>query len=170
MSVLRPISDEEFATWLETVIPEYAQDKVDSGQWPAESAVELSRKEYSELLPQGLNTPKNYIYTVVGSNEEPVGTLWFVDKERANRRIAYVYDILIRPEHRRRGHAFRAFNALEAEATRLGLGGIALHVFGHNHAAQALYRKLGYVATNINMFKSLAAPGAEHVGQPEPVP
>ena len=30
----------------------------------------------------------------------------------------------------------------------------------NNLAAQALYRKLGYVATNINMFKSLAAPGA----------
>ena len=160
MSGLRPISDEEFATWLETVIPEYAQDKVDSGQWPADSAVELSRKEYSDLLPQRASTPKNYIYTVLSADGAPVGTLWFVDTERANRRIAYVYDILIHTAHRRRGHALRAFSALEDEAIRLGLTGIALHVFGHNHAAQALYTKLGYVATNINMFKPLAASGA----------
>ncbi|MFO1298108.1 MAG: hypothetical protein U1F25_17690 [Rubrivivax sp.] len=38
-----------------------------------------------------------------------------------------------------------------------GLSGIALHVFGHNHEAQALYRKLGYVATNIHMFKAVPA-------------
>jgi hypothetical protein len=28
-------------------------------------------------------------------------------------------------------------------------------VFGHNHEARALYEKLGYVATNIMMSKSL---------------
>jgi RimJ/RimL family protein N-acetyltransferase len=41
----------------------------------------------------------------------------------------------------------------------LGLSGIALHVFGHNHGAQALYAKLGFVATNINLFKSLVHQG-----------
>jgi GNAT superfamily N-acetyltransferase len=157
---LRPISDDEFNAWQETVIPEYAQDKVDSGQWPAESAVELSRKEYADLLSQGRSTENNYIYTVLSLDGLPVGTLWFVAKERAKRRIAYVYDILIWPEHRRRGHALRAFQAMELEAARLGLTGIALHVFGHNHGAHALYIKLGYVATNINMFKPLGTAGA----------
>lgn len=60
MSVLRPITGDEYAAWLETVIPEYAADKVASGH------------------------------------------------------------------------------------------------FGHNQAAHALYVKLGYVATNINMFKPVA--------------
>ena len=160
MSVLRPISDEEFTCWLETVIPGYAKDKVDSGQWPEDSAIELSRKEYSELLPQGRNTESSHIYTVLSADGTPVGVLWFVDKERAKRRIAYVYDILIWPEYRRRGHARRAFQALELEASRLGLSGIALHVFGQNHAAHSLYVKLGYVVTNINMFKPLVVPGA----------
>jgi ribosomal protein S18 acetylase RimI-like enzyme len=152
---LRPITEDEFATWLETVVPEYAADKVASGQWPKETAVELSRKEYSELLPQGRATENNHLFTVFADSTEPVGTLWFVVKERASKKIAYVYDIVIAPEHRRNGHAFRAFDALEKEAARMGLTGIALHVFGHNHAAQALYAKLGYVATNINMFKPL---------------
>ena len=160
MSVLRPITDEEFNTWKEAVIPGYAQDKVDSGQWPADAAIELSRKEYTELLPLGRNTENNYIYTVFGPEGMPVGTLWFVAKERARQQIAFVYDILIWPEHRRRGHALRAFMALEREAARLGLSGIALHVFGHNHGAHALYVKLGYVATNISMFKQLGTPGA----------
>jgi ribosomal protein S18 acetylase RimI-like enzyme len=157
VSVLRPITDAEYAVWLETVIPGYAEDKVASGQWPAKSALELSRREYAELLPKGKDTENNYIFTVLGAGGEAVGTLWFVTKERANRSIAYVYDIFVSPEHRRQGHALRAFQALETQVASLGLSGIALHVFGHNHEAQALYFKLGYVATNINMFKSVAA-------------
>jgi ribosomal protein S18 acetylase RimI-like enzyme len=157
MSVLRPITDGEYAAWLETVIPGYAEDKVASGQWPAETALELSRKEYLELLPHGKDTENHHIFTVLNPGGVAVGTLWFVAKEKANRRIAYVYDIYVAPEHRRQGHADRAFQALEQQVTRLGLSGIALHVFGHNHGAHALYVKLGYVATNINMFKAVVA-------------
>jgi ribosomal protein S18 acetylase RimI-like enzyme len=160
LSVLRPISDDEYASWLETVIPGYAEDKVASGQWSAESALELARKEYAELLPKGKHTENNYIFSVLGAGGEVVGTLWFVAKERANRRIAYVYDIFVLPDRRRQGHAFRAFQALEREAAKLGLTGIALHVFGHNHEAQALYCKLGYVPTNINMYKPVAEANA----------
>lgn len=156
MQVLRPITDSEYAIWLESVIPEYAADKVASGQWPQEGALELSRQEYGQLLPEGKGTANNHLFTVLGAEGDRVGTLWFAVRERGGRRVAYVYDIEIAPEHRRRGHAFRAFEALEQEVARLGLGGIALHVFGHNHAAQALYAKLGYVATNINMFKPVA--------------
>ena len=153
MSVLRPITDAEYAAWLEIVIPGYAEDKVESGQWPADTALELSRKEYGELLPEGKETVDNHLFTVVGAGAEAVGTLWFVAKERGGRRIAYVYDIYVDPAHRRQGHAYRAFQAMEQEVARLGLSGIALHVFGHNQGAHALYVKLGYVATNINMFK-----------------
>jgi len=160
LSVLRPITAAEYDAWLERVIPAYADEKVASGQWPASSALERSLKEFAELLPRGRDTESNHIYTVLGAEGEGVGTLWIAIKDRADRRIAYVYDVVIAPKHRRRGHAVRAFQALEQEAARLGLGGIALHVFGHNHEAQALYRKLGYVATNISMFKAVPAAAA----------
>ena len=160
MPVLRPITEAEYAAWIEIVVPEYAADKVASGQWPEASALALSRREYGELLPQGKDTADNHLCTILGAEGQPVGTLWFAAKERAGRRIAYVYDIYVTPPHRRQGHAFRAFRALEDEVARFGLGGIGLHVFGHNHAAQALYAKLGYVATNIHLFKPVAVAGA----------
>jgi len=156
LSVLRPITGDEYTAWLEGVIPEYAADKVASGQWSEDSAVELSRKEYEGLLPGGKDTEDNHIYTVLGAAGQPVGTLWFAARARAKKRVAYVFDIAITAGQRRQGHAFRAFQALEQEVARLGLDGIALHVFAHNHAAHALYVKLGYVATNINMFKPVA--------------
>ncbi|HPE00661.1 MAG TPA: GNAT family N-acetyltransferase [Burkholderiaceae bacterium] len=159
MPVLRPISENEYAAWLATVIPEYAADKVATGQWAAETSLELSREAFEDLLPQGPRTADNRLYTILSAEGAPVGTLWIAIQARGTQRVAYVYDVVIGREHRRRGHAERAFKALEQEAAGLGLSGIALHVFGHNHGAQALYAKLGFVATNINLFKPLVHQG-----------
>jgi len=108
------------------------------------------------LLPQGLATPEHHFHTVVDAAGDAVGILWFAEKTKFGERIAYVFNIEIAPQRRRQGHALRAFQALEDEVRRLGLKGVALHVFGHNHAAQALYARLGYAPTNINLFKAVA--------------
>jgi ribosomal protein S18 acetylase RimI-like enzyme len=153
--VLVPMSDADYAAFLASAIPGFAADKVASGQWSPDQSLELSRKAYEELLPEGLGTAGHYLYVIVDDQGQTVGTLWLGAKEQAGRRIAYVYDIEIRPEHRRRGHAARALSAAEDIARKLGLAGIGLHVFGHNAGARALYEALGYQATNINMFKLL---------------
>ena len=70
-------------------------------------------------------------------------------------RGGYVYDLEVLPEFRRQGHAERAFAALEPIAEKLGLASIGLHVFAHNPGAQALYAKLGYKVTGLNMVKHL---------------
>jgi RimJ/RimL family protein N-acetyltransferase len=152
---LRPMSPMEFDAWQALAIPAYAADKVASGQWATDEALALSAQEHAELLPQGLQTPDHHLFTVVDREATPVGTLWFMVQTKAGARIAYVYDIEIAPTHQRQGHATGAFIALEDEVRRLGLSGIALHVFGHNHAARALYAKLGYEPTNISLFKPL---------------
>jgi ribosomal protein S18 acetylase RimI-like enzyme len=154
-SVLRPMTAREFDEWLEQSIAGYAFDKVASGQWTAEESLELARKENSELLPLGLHTPGNSLFAIVDRHGLPVGMLWFAVKKKFGADIAYVFDVSIRPERQREGHAARAFVALEQEASRLGLTGIALHVFGHNDAARALYQKLGFQPTNISLFKAI---------------
>jgi len=155
MPVLVPMTDAEYATFLETAIPGYAADKVASGQWSSEQSLELSRKAYDELLPDGLKTANHYLYSVRDDQAQNVGTLWIAATEQAGKRIAYIYDIEIQPQHRLRGHAARALAAAEDEARRLGLCGIGLHVFGHNISARALYEKVGYQPTSINLFKPL---------------
>jgi len=161
MTSLSPMSESAFADYLAYAIPDFARDKVQAGQWAEDESLELSRSGYVDMLPQGLATPDNFFYTLCdGATQADVGMLWFAAQLRGGQRIAYVYDVYVRPEHQRMGHAGRAFAALEVEARRLGLTGIALHVFGHNAGAQALYQKLGYVPTNINMFKPLASADA----------
>ena len=157
MPVLRPITEAEFAAWRDAVIPGYAQEKVRSGDWPPENAVDRARTQLDELLPQGAATRDNCLFTITGPVDEPVGTLWFAVKERGGRRVAYIYDVVIAPQYRRQGHAARAFAALEQKVAHLGLEGIALHVFGHNQAAHSRYVKLGFVETDITMFKPIDA-------------
>ena len=149
------MSEGEYEEFVAATIPEYAADKVAAGQWAEEQSLELSRQAISELLPQGLLTPGNHLFTVVDELERPVGTLWIAMWEQAGKDIAYIYDLRIRPECRRLGHATRALSAAEDEARRLGLSGIGLHVFGHNAAGRVLYEKRGYRPTNISMFKPL---------------
>ena len=160
MTTLRPMTASEYSEWLEESIPAYAADKVASGQWSEEDALEKSRKENDELLPQGLETPDNYLFTITDTSSRAVGMLWFAVKTKFNAKIAFVYDVSVRPEFQRGGYAMRAFRDLELEVQRQGLSGIALHVFGHNEGARALYSKLGYEPTNVSLFKSVSRAGA----------
>lgn len=157
-TLLEPMSEAEFLTFVEDTVPAYAADKVASGQWRADEALALSRRELAALLPQGLATPGHHLYTLrETAGGEMVGRIWIAEQQRAGSKVAYVYDVAILAAHRRKGHAKRAFEAIEREARAQGIEGIALHVFGHNRGAQALYESLGYRPTNIHMFKDLAA-------------
>ena len=157
MQVLRPMTESEYAEWLAVVIPSYAADKVALHRWTTEEAVDRAKKEYEQLLPKGLQTESNYFFAVLNGSGETVGSLWFVEAARVGYRVAYVFDIFVKPEYRRQGQAIRALEALEVEAAARGLAGIALQVFGHNLSARSLYSKLGYSPTNINLYKPLPA-------------
>ncbi|MEQ1515836.1 MAG: GNAT family N-acetyltransferase [Usitatibacteraceae bacterium] len=155
---LVPMNAAQFAHYVEASIAPFAQDKIRSGQWPATDALRLARESMEESLPLGLTTPDNYLYVMQDAlTKETVGMLWIAAQTRGDAKVAYIYDIEVNAEHRRKGYATAAFAALESRVQALGLSGIALHVFGHNAEAQALYVKLGFQTTNINMFKALAS-------------
>lgn len=153
MTTLEPMTEAEYESFLALAVPAFAKDKCESGAWTREEALARSLQSFLELLPQGLETPDSHLYTLRDGAGVQVGVLWFALEQRAGTRIAYVYQVDVLPEHRRQGHARRAFVALEAEVRARGATGIALHVFGHNAPARALYDALGYRATNINLFK-----------------
>lgn len=156
MTVLAPMRPEVYDAYREAAIAGYTEDNVASGRWPREGALERSRANFESLLPQGLATPDHYLFEILAAEAGPtVGFLWFAVEERYGIRSAYVYDLAIHAESRRRGHAKRAFEALEHLVSALGLSSIGLHVFGNNPGAQALYAKLGYRVTGLNMAKHL---------------
>ena len=147
-----------YDAYFQAAVAGYAEDNVASSRWPREGALERSRADFESSLPQGLETPDNYLFEIkTAETGATVGALWFAVEEKHGLRSAFVYDIEIKPEWRRQGYAVRAFQALEPLVAALGLSTIGLHVFGHNPGAQALYAKLGYAVTGINMAKHLGA-------------
>jgi ribosomal protein S18 acetylase RimI-like enzyme len=155
MLTLMPLNDAEYATYLEQTVADYAAEHVKGGRWSAEEALEESRKELERLLPQGPQTPNQFLYTLTTDDQTPVGLLWYELRTQSAEQIVFIYDIEIKAEHRRQGFASQALAVLEAQAIRQGASKIQLHVFGHNQDAWRLYKKLGFAETNILMTKSL---------------
>jgi ribosomal protein S18 acetylase RimI-like enzyme len=153
MTTLVAMTEAEYEGFLARAVPAFAKDKCESGAWTVEESLARSLQSFLELLPQGLETPDNHLFTIRGDGAVQVGALWFALEQRGGARVAYVYDIEVLPAYRRLGHARRALVALEGEARARGAAGVALHVFGHNAAARALYQALDYRPTNINLYK-----------------
>ena len=160
MTALRPMSHEAYPAFFEDAIATYAAENVAGGRWLAADAPELARAETLRLLGQGVDTPDHHLFEVLASPEgSPVGYIWFAAAPRGSIKIAFVFQIKIQPPFQRQGHARAALELVEQEAVRLGLAGMALHVFACNPTAQALYRSLGYEVSSLNMIK----PFAHHV-------
>ena len=84
-----------------------------------------------------------------------MGTVWFALLDSGVGRSVWIVDIIINEDFRRRGCATRTLELVENRAGELGARSVELHVFGHNHGAIALYRKIGYSATSITIAKPI---------------
>lgn len=146
---LRPMTEAEYTIYREYAVREYAKDKVAAGNWKPEEAVELAGKEFTESLPSG----DNFLYIIEdSSSDQRVGIVWLALMRPG---AGFIYDFEIDEAFRRQGYATQALTELDNVAREKGIEKIGLHVFGHNHAARALYQKAGYIETNVNMSKKI---------------
>ena len=153
---LEMMTKDEFQAYLEPAIAEYAAEHVKGGRWRPEEALEESRKEYMQLLPDGLSSVDQHLFSIKNDSGANVGLLWFAVRNQGGKRSAFIYDARVDEPFQRRGYATQAFQALEMLARDMGITAISLHVFGHNTAARALYEKLGFETTNVLMTKTVA--------------
>lgn len=145
------MNEAELQAFLDTLIPEYAQDKVESGVWREEEALALSREAIIRMLPEGIATADHYLYMIEETGGSRIGCIWlYVDP---GKREAFLYEITLHEEWRGRGLGKDTMAALEEKAKELGARSVGLHVFAHNRRALALYEKSGYHATDITMKK-----------------
>jgi len=162
MIELRPMTSDEFAVYLESSVVEYAEDKVKAGNWKESDALEKSRKEFAEFLPEGKDTKGMYLCRIIDSEiNSPIGILWYGGIANSSRPIWFIYDFSIDEKYRRHGYGMQALKALESLAASQGIESIGLHVFGHNTGARALYERAGYEITNINMSLRIKPEGSK---------
>jgi ribosomal protein S18 acetylase RimI-like enzyme len=149
------MSDADYQVFLDSAVSAYAQDKAAAGNWTEAESLERSRQEFQNLLPQGNHTEANFLFSLVNESDQKVGYLWYkIEPNQPG--FAFIYDFEIYEQFRRRGYASQALNALETHAKLQGVKKLGLHVFGHNTAARELYKKIGYIETNVNMAKEIA--------------
>jgi ribosomal protein S18 acetylase RimI-like enzyme len=152
---LVPMSEQVYRAWYDEAVRGYADDHARTGQVPADKAEELARGQFAELLPDGRATPGQHLFEIVDAQTETtVGVIW-IGERPGEAGYAFIYDLLVFPDYRRRGYARAAMLAAEAVARGLGCTQIGLHVFGHNQGAIRLYQSLGYETTNLLMKKAI---------------
>lgn len=154
--ILRPMTELEYAAYLDFTVAEYAREHTEAGNWLPEEALAKAQQSYRELLPRGLATPEQYLYTLIESETgEKAGIAWLALIKNDRQTKAWVYDLLIYPEQRRKGYGEQTMRLLEAKARQLGVARIELHVFGSNAVARRLYERVGYYEVDVVMAKNL---------------
>ena len=152
---LRPMTEAEFAAYLDFTVPEYAREHMQAGNWHPAEALEKARQSYAQLLPQGTATPDQYLSILVDDTGSRVGIAWLGLFRKIPRIEAWVYDLFIDPEQRRKGFGRQAMRLLEDQARQLGAVKIGLHVFSNNLTAHKLYERAGYHDVDVVMAKDL---------------
>jgi ribosomal protein S18 acetylase RimI-like enzyme len=156
--VLRPMLPDEFVTYLEWAIDEYAAELERNGKATGEAAEVASRASFASALPDGLATQGHVLLIATDPDDgERVGVLWF-GPSTDDPAMAWIYDITVDEDKRRRGWGRAIMRAFEREASARGFARAGLNVYGDNHVARRLYESLGYVETARQLHKKL--PGA----------
>ena len=152
-----PLTKEEYQSYINTVIDELPKEFIRAGVRDQKKAIRQTKEQIERILPNGLETPNNFLYSILDKvTSNKVGILWYEIREKEGIKHAFICDISINKNHRRKGYGTQAFQVLEKEVKNKGLSSIKLHVFGHNKLAIKLYKKLGYKATNVLMSKDLS--------------
>jgi len=156
MLQLIPMSESEYQEYEKYSVTEYAGDKVASGNWHPDEALQRAEEEFRKELPKGLKTENQYFYTLVDETSgQKVGMIWFILELKRPIPVAFIFDFIIYEPFRRKGYGLKALKAVEKKADMMGAKRMELHVFAFNAAARALYEKAGYQVTNLNMAKRI---------------
>jgi len=142
---LEPMTESEFNAYLDRILPDYAEQHVEAGNWEASEALDKAKEQISVLLPQGYATPHHHFLNILSSKDQAkAGILWWAENRDGEQATGFIYDLEVAESHQRQGIAFQAMSALENLAAEAGIDALHLHVFADNQAARALYQKLGY--------------------------
>lgn len=154
MITLQPMNQEEFKQYISYAIKDYAKDKIASGNWSENEAIDLSKKAFERLLPKDEKTENNHLFSIFHKNIL-VGMIWISQKVPTNSNEGFIYDFVIFEQYQGLGYGKKTMKEVEIIAKQLGMNKMVLHVFGHNKIARGLYEKMGYEITNITMAKTI---------------
>jgi ribosomal protein S18 acetylase RimI-like enzyme len=153
---LTPLLDAEFAAFRDRVVCEFAEQSAAAGRVTDEHALPWAQEQIDRLLPDGSKTKDTYLFKVMSHHQqqEVLGYLWS-GRDSSNANCAYLFDMYIVPESRRKGIGKASLQQLHEILKRLEYKAINLHVYASNKAAISLYDTCGYVPVSHVLRKPL---------------
>lgn len=146
-------ADDAFFRKIELETTWQSLDAVDQARFSRDDIRDALEATHEALLAR----PGNQVIVAEDENGNRVGLLWF----GINRNLitgedeAWVYNVTVVPEHRRKGIGRRLIEHAEKLAREGGFAVLGLMVSSHNTGARALYESLSFEATNLLMRKRL---------------
>lgn len=141
--VLLPMTAAAYESYEVHLNAAYAQELFEAGAHPdLAAATEAADLSQLELLPDGVDTPGHHLWSAL-DGDTTVGILWV----HTDGPGAFIYDIEVHEDQRRRGYGREVLDAGAVAARALGAEVLGLNVFGPNAGARALYERAGYATT-----------------------
>ena len=139
---LRPMTTEEFPSFLNRNLSRYAREILLTGATEVEAhALAEAQGALGEVLPQGLETPLNYLLVAEDEAGRAVGEVWCDTTEPET---VFLNDLYVYTKCRRQGVGDAIVAAVEAIARRGAFARVMTHVYHENKAAAAMFTKRGY--------------------------
>jgi ribosomal protein S18 acetylase RimI-like enzyme len=138
---LEVMPEERMGAWIANVERNYAAERMTAGE-SREEAERRAKDSTRENFPDGHPLASHRVFDVRNENTR-VGYLW-IGPRLVGSDDWWIWDVEIFEEYRRRGFGRETLTLGKEEMQRLGATSVGLNVFGHNEAAWALYRSLGY--------------------------
>jgi ribosomal protein S18 acetylase RimI-like enzyme len=146
---------EEVEAFLEAARAQWVADLVSGAGFDEPAALAKADADFAAWLPDGPATPGHFRFVVQDEAGERVGSVWLVERARAEQRFCHLLDLRIDAGKRHLGFGREVMRLLEVEARQRGYDAIELNVFGNNQVARALYRTQGYQETFVTMRKTV---------------
>lgn len=140
---IRKMTHDEFEIFYQWSAEQNVKEMMDEFHLSQEEAAKKTAAELARMLPDGLHTENNHLFTIVADGES-AGFIWTLHEEFEGRKQSFVCDFAIWESKRRKGYGAAALHLVEKHAADAGCQESVLFVSDDHEAANALYKKCGY--------------------------
>lgn len=146
----RVMDDTTFEDYMATSAVSYARDRMRTDRISEPDALRFVAEQRSAILTQGMNTPDHYFYGLFDEDRNVVvGRVWLYLSQKKH--AAFLYDIVIFEDQRRKGYGQSAIAGLREMCKLYDVPQLWLNVFGHNESARSFYESLGFEVSALHL-------------------
>lgn len=142
----RKMNPQEYNSYYEYNISDYAKDLVKSSGITVEESLKQAKKEFADMLSEGMDTKDNSLMIIEDENTgKKVGIIWYLYELCDGVKQVFISDFVIYEEERRKGYAAAALAEMEHKAVEDDCTQSIIYVWKHNPPGVNLYTKCGYI-------------------------